>query len=117
MKQQFFIASLAFTLLAMASCTKETKQSVPETETTDENKSVKDEIVESTATDSQGKIIKMSFNNTKDVVTVSFEGIPIEMKSQKPASGIWYSNDHYELRGKGSEVELSKDGKIIFEGK
>lgn len=29
---------------------------------------------------------------------------------------MWYSNDHYELRGKGSHLELSKDRTKIFEG-
>lgn len=73
-----------------------------------------DEIVNSTLTDKEGKKLEMSFNNTKDIVTVKFNGETIELVGQKPASGIWYKNDHYELRGKGEQVELTQDGKTIF---
>ncbi|WP_160327124.1 MliC family protein [Elizabethkingia anophelis] len=112
MKNTFFIASLAITSLTTGVFANETKQFTIETKT-----NVQDEIVKSTAKDSHGKTIKMSFNNTKDIVIVLFEGKTIEMKDQKPASGIWYSNDHYELRGKGSEVILYKGKKIVFKGK
>lgn len=74
----------------------------------------KDEIVTSTATDKSGKKLEMSFNNTQDIVTVNFNGETIEMAGQKPASGIWYKNDNYELTGKGESVELKKDGKTVF---
>ena len=38
----------------------------------------------------------------------------LNYRDKKPASGIWYKNDHYELRGKGEEIELTKDGKTVF---
>ena len=41
-------------------------------------------------------------------------GEELELAGQKPASGIWYKNDHYELRGKGENLELTKDGKTVF---
>lgn len=56
----------------------------------------------------------MTFNNTKNTATVVFNNETIELQGQKPASGIWYKNDHYELRGKGEEIELTKDGKTVF---
>lgn len=74
----------------------------------------KDDIVKSTLKNSKGEILDMTFNNTKDIATVVFNGETVELKGQRPASGIWYKNDHYELRGKGEEVELSKDGKVVF---
>ncbi|MDH6250668.1 membrane-bound inhibitor of C-type lysozyme [Chryseobacterium sp. H1D6B] len=74
----------------------------------------KDDLVKSTATDSNGQKLDMKFNNTKDTATLIFNGETIELAGQKPASGIWYKNDHYELRGKGESVELSKDGKVVF---
>jgi membrane-bound inhibitor of C-type lysozyme len=74
----------------------------------------KDDAVKSTATDSNGKKLDMTFNNTKDTATLVFNGEITELEGQKPASGIWYKNDHYELRGKDESVELSKDGKVIF---
>lgn len=74
----------------------------------------KDDVVKSTLKNSKGEVLDMTFNNTKDIATVVLNGETIELKGQRPASGIWYKNDHYELRGKGEEVELSKDGKVVF---
>jgi membrane-bound inhibitor of C-type lysozyme len=37
------------------------------------------------------------------------------MADQQPASGMRYKNDHYEFTGKGENVELVKDGKVVFE--
>lgn len=73
-----------------------------------------DEIATNTAIDESGRKLVMEFNNTKDIVTVKFNDEMLELVSQKPASGIWYKNDHYELRGKGEEVELLKDGQPVF---
>lgn len=76
-----------------------------------------DEILISSSTNKEGKKLEMIFNNTKDIVTITFEGEKIELVGQQPASGIWYKNDHYELKGKENDIELTKDGKIIFEHK
>ena len=54
------------------------------------------------------------FNITKGTATVTFEVETFELLQEKAASGIWYKNDTYELRGKGEEVELTKDGKVVF---
>ena len=57
----------------------------------------------------------MSYNNTTNSVKVYLDGgEELELAGQKPASGIWYKNDHYELRGKGENLELTKDGKTVF---
>lgn len=73
-----------------------------------------DEIVKSTATSKEGVKLEMAFNNTQNTATLVLNNETIELKGQTPASGIWYKNDHYELRGKGDDVELTKDGKSIF---
>lgn len=72
------------------------------------------EIIKNTLSDKDGKKLDVIFNNTKNTATILFNGETIELEGQKPASGIWYKNDHYELRGKGNENELHKDGKLIF---
>lgn len=72
------------------------------------------EIIKTTLSDKDGKKLDVTFNNTKNTATLVFNGETIELEGQKPASGIWYKNDHYELRGKGNENELHKDGKLIF---
>ena len=56
----------------------------------------------------------MEFNNTKGTASLHFNNETIQLLSQKPASGIWYKNDHYELRGKGNDIELKKEGDVIF---
>mgnify|MGYP000886443310 FL=1 len=57
----------------------------------------------------------MTFNNTTNEAKIYLNGgEQIELVGQKPASGIWFKNDHYELRGKGESVELTKDGKTVF---
>lgn len=78
---------------------------------------VADEIVNSSAVDKKGKKLEMSFNNTKNTVTLKFKGKTIVLKGQTPASGIRYKNDRYELRGKGENIDLTKDGKTIFVAK
>lgn len=40
----------------------------------------------------------------------------ITLKSKRPASGMWYKNDAYELRGKGTEIAFKQDGKLLFQG-
>ncbi|ASW76175.1 hypothetical protein CJF12_19140 [Chryseobacterium piperi] len=118
------LALAAFTALLLTSCNKQKTMAVSSISSSDTLSSsssdsvsvatTKDDIVKSTAKDKSGKVLDMSFNNTKNTATLVFNGETIELEGQKPASGIWYKNDHYELRGKGEEIELSKDGNVIF---
>ena len=71
-------------------------------------------MFKSTVIDANGQKLEMTFDKIKDNVTVYFNNEEIKLTSQQPASGIWYKNDHYELRGKGEEIELTKDGSVIF---
>ncbi|SEH28715.1 MliC family protein [Chryseobacterium culicis] len=122
MKKHIFIAA-ASAALFLTSCNKEKKATDAST-TVDSIASkpsdsaavagTQDEIVKSTSKDKNGKTLEMTFNNTKNTATVVFNNETIELQGQKPASGIWYKNDHYELRGKGEEIELTKDGKTVF---
>ncbi|MGH1519212.1 MliC family protein [Chryseobacterium sp. JK1] len=123
MKKHIFITA-ALAALFLTSCNKEKKATDAAPTTVDSLASkpsdpaavpgTKDEIVKSTSKDSSGKTLEMTFNNTKNTATVVFNNETIELQGQKPASGIWYKNDHYELRGKGEQIELTKDGKTVF---
>lgn len=74
-----------------------------------------DEIVTTSIKNKAGETLDMTFNNTTNEVKVYLNGgEQIDLVGQKAASGIWYSNDHYELRGKGDQLELKKDEKVIF---
>lgn len=62
-----------------------------------------------------GETLEMSFDNSEGTATVNFKGETIDLDQQRSGSGIWYKNDQYELRGKGNDISLKKDGKVIFE--
>ncbi|QKX05356.1 lysozyme inhibitor [Aquimarina sp. TRL1] len=117
MKPNLLIIAM-LTTLAFTSC-KETpkeknKEAVIETnvETTSEKNS--EEILTSTATDKEGNELKMSFNNTKNTATVKYNGKTIELVGQVVASGILYKNETYKLTGKGHNIQLTKDGEVVF---
>ena len=111
--QKKILAIAMLTSLILTSCKDTSKQESTEAKT-ETVATTADEIVKSTLIDKNGKKLEMSFNNTKDVATLNFNGETLEMKGQETASGIFYKNDHYELQGKGENVELKKDGKTVF---
>ncbi|MEZ4909105.1 MAG: MliC family protein [Saprospiraceae bacterium] len=112
-KKTILILVLPLFLLVYNSCKETTPNDTTKIETSVDN-GTNDEIINSTATDSLGRTITMIFNNSQDNVTVIFEGDTVLLTSQKPASGIWYKNENFELRGKGKETVFSKDGNVIF---
>ncbi|MGB1206627.1 MAG: MliC family protein [Chitinophagales bacterium] len=74
-----------------------------------------DKKVEIKAENDKGDVLNMTFNNTQGTVKAYLNGgEQIDLKEKKAASGIWYTNDHYELSGKGNKYELKKDGKTVF---
>lgn len=114
MKRFFFISATIASTILITSCNKQEKTETNKTDTETIAKE-SDEIITQNLTDKAGNKLDLVFNNTKDNVTFTIEGETVELPSQKPASGIWYKNEHYELRGKGESVTLTKDGKTIFE--
>src|SRR5690554_51143 len=106
---------LSFVMLSalfFTSCTEETASNTAEV--SGEKTEIKEDIVKTSSTDEQGNTLEMTFNNTKNIVTIEFEGITQELSSKRPASGIWYTNDEYELRGKGDAIELKKGEEVVF---
>ncbi len=98
----------------LSSCNETPRQESPETTARETTEKGKDDIVSTSSTDKDGKTLQLTFNNSNGTATLDFNGETIEMLAEKAASGIWYKNDHYELRGKGNDIELKKDGKIVF---
>lgn len=68
----------------------------------------------SVATNETGEKLTMIFDIAKESAKVIWKQDTILLKEQISASGFWYKNDEFELRGKGEKVEFSKAGKSIF---
>ncbi len=108
--KSFLTVAILTTLLA-TSCTGVSKQENAASSTTE---TVGEEIVTTTSTDQNGQKLEMTFNNTKGTATITFNGETAELEQQKSGSGFWYKNNQYELRGKGNDVDLKKDGELVF---
>jgi len=101
--------------ILITSCKDNTKQNDTNINTIDQTTTASDNTVTVSKTDADDNTLDMTFDNSKDIATIKFNGDTAELTSQKPASGIWYKNDVYELRGKGNDVTLTKNGKVVFE--
>lgn len=109
MMKNILTITLLTTVLFLIACRETSKEVNADGATTDSIESAGDDIVKTSSTDKDGKKLVLTFNNTKGTTTLDFNGETIELVAQKVASGIWYKNDHYELRGKGNDIELTKD--------
>ena len=114
MKKNILVSAL-FTALVLNACKDAPKTENLEGTKTETVESSNDDIQITTSTNKDGEKLDISINNTKGTATLNFKGEVIELAQERAASGIWYKNDNYELRGKGNDIELKKDGKIIFE--
>jgi membrane-bound inhibitor of C-type lysozyme len=51
----------------------------------------------------------VAFDNDADTATVTLAGqAPVVLAGRRPASGIWYAGDGWELRGKGEDATLAR---------
>ena len=111
MKKKILTIAILATV-ALSACTGTSNKDNAATTTTTET--VGDDIVTMPYTDKDGENLEVVYNNTKGIALVTYKGETIEMEQQKTASGIWYINDKYEWRGKGNDIELIKDGEVVF---
>lgn len=102
------------TVFFLSACKQSNKQEETN-KTTEKIESVSGAISKTTLTSKDGKKLELLFNNAAGTVMINFNNETTELISQKPASGIWYKNDQYELRGKGNDITLKKDGNVVFE--
>lgn len=70
----------------------------------------------SVAQDGDGRLLHMTFDQGNHTAKIQYEGQTIDLVGQRMASGIRYTNDEYELLGKGSLVELRKGDVLLFRG-
>ncbi len=111
MKKKILTIAILATVASSACTGTSTKDNAA---TTTAIETVDDDIVTMPYTDKDGENLEVVYNNTKGTATLHFKGEIIELEQQKAASGIWYKNDQYELRGKGNDIELRKDGNVVF---
>jgi membrane-bound inhibitor of C-type lysozyme len=58
-----------------------------------------------------GVQLQVTFDNPRQMATVAIPNAPTaELNQEKTASGIWYRNGTYELRGKGTDATWSVNG-------
>ncbi len=118
--KKHFLAILIIAAIITGACnnsdsSNKTNSSAKE-QTAQPDASAKD-IVNYSLTDSTGNVLEMTFNNAKDVLTITLNGETAKLMRQKSASGIFYKNDTYELSGKGNDIQLKKNDTVIFEHK
>ena len=70
--------------------------------------------ITSIATNEAGEKLTMIFDASKGIAEVVWKQDTIVLKEEKTASGFWYKNDQFELRGKGEKVDFSKDARLVF---
>ena len=112
-----FLTITVITALFFTSCKDNANKDNLENTTTETVDNTADDIVTATSTNVDGQVMHMTFNNTKGTASVTFNGETIDLNQERAGSGIWYKNDTYELRGKGNDIQLTKDGNVIFEHK
>lgn len=109
------IAMMASILIV--SCKEESKQTNSKIQTMEQTSTTSEDLIKISKVDADDNSLDMTFDNVRGVATIKFNGDTAQLTSQKPASGIWYKNDVYELRGKGNDLTLTKNGKVVFEHK
>ncbi len=73
-----------------------------------------DELIESTVTSTTGQQLEATFDTANELVTIIFEGDTAVLKQQPSASGINYKNDTYEYTEWQNDIELLKNGVVVF---
>lgn len=111
MKNKFSVLAI-FALLATTSCQDKGKMNT--IEDAKETASTSAEETTSVATNEAGENLAMTFNLSKGTAKVVWKQDTIVLKEEKTASGFSYKNEQYELKGKGENVDFSKDGKLVF---
>lgn len=68
----------------------------------------------SIVTNDAGDSLTMIFDTTRENAKVIWKQDTIHLQTQRAASGFWYKNHQFELRGKGEKVNFSKGGNSVF---
>src|SRR5690625_2603551 len=100
--------------LVLTACKEKLKQETIEVQETEVTTAVEDDFVTTTYVNEENKELEVVYNNPQGTATFVFEGETVELEQKQSASGVWFKNDSFELRGKGNDIELIKDGEVVF---
>lgn len=109
MKSIFFISGVLISSLLISCQKNEKTREQPATQTV-----VTEEIIRDTVTNQQGKVLEVAFNNSKQTATLVWQGETIDLKQDRMASGIKYSNPAYEFTEHQGTLTLKKGGNVVF---
>ncbi len=125
MKKIIVLFALLAMLMGFVSCEKKEQEKMAKTEMSED--SMKEDSMsgdsmmaedsetrEESLTDAEGNKLDLFFNFKEETVKISFNGEEALLKQEVTASGYRYSNDEYELDGKGESVWLRKGETVIF---
>lgn len=113
MKPLIFISGVLISLL-IGSCqkTERTREQAATQTVVTEPKT--DAIIRDTVTNQEGVQLTMSFNNSNQTATFVWQGETINLKQDRMASGVKYSNAAYEFREHQGALTLMKGEKVVF---
>ncbi|PID27317.1 MAG: hypothetical protein CR982_06095 [Candidatus Cloacimonadota bacterium] len=114
-KKELFLILISLAVLLIFSCEENRKQKSNSLEKNETVSVSNENIVKELFVDKNGNKLNITFNNTKGIATIYFKGEKAELKEERSASGIWYTNKNFDLSGKGNDITLKKDGNIVFE--
>lgn len=114
--KKILIICIAMSCLVATSCKNKKKER--EVTVTTENPvgyTVHD-VIKGSVTNSHGKTLHYTFDNDNNEATFVYNGETIKMELDTTmVSGSHYKNNHYDYSEWHDQIELKKDGKIIFE--
>lgn len=116
MKSIILVSGLLLSLVAF-SCQKAEKNSEETASQTAVAEPKADEIIRDTVTNKDGVQLAMAFNNTNQTATFVLNGETIDLKQERMASGIKYSNATYEYTEHQGDMTLKKGGNVVFQHK
>jgi len=74
-----------------------------------------DSIMHRSVTNNTGNTIEQSYNLTNATAVFKVNGESIPVKQDTVASGIQYSNDRYLYKEHRGNIELYKDGRLVWD--
>ena len=75
----------------------------------------KDSIMNQSVVNNAGDTLKQSYNFTKGTAVFEFNGERITVKRDTASSFIQYSNEHYIYKEHRGDVDIHKDGKLVWD--